>query len=264
MEIINSPKTKPTHALFDFDGTISLIRAGWQDIMIPMCIEEIMKCPMANDFKQVEEDVKEFVGNLTGKETIYQMKALVEAINKYGGIANTDLEYKKQYLDALNNRNKKILIDLKNGIIQPKEKRVAGAYELLTLLQQRNVQIYLASGTDEPNVIEEAKLLGVDSFFSYIRGANPETGLGSKKDVIADILTQIDGNKLVVFGDGPVEIEYGKQAGAYCIGLTLNESKPMLTDKEKEKRLRKVKPDMLVRDLSYYNVIVDFLFKGER
>ena len=27
------------YALFDFDGTISLIRQGWQDIMIPYFVE---------------------------------------------------------------------------------------------------------------------------------------------------------------------------------------------------------------------------------
>ncbi|MCX6064519.1 MAG: hypothetical protein NT121_02015 [Chloroflexi bacterium] len=29
-------------ALFDFDGTISLIREGWQKIMIPMMVELLM------------------------------------------------------------------------------------------------------------------------------------------------------------------------------------------------------------------------------
>ena len=29
------------HALFDFDGTISVIRRGWETIMIPMMLEMI-------------------------------------------------------------------------------------------------------------------------------------------------------------------------------------------------------------------------------
>ena len=29
-------------ALFDFDGTISLIRSGWMDVMIPMMVEILL------------------------------------------------------------------------------------------------------------------------------------------------------------------------------------------------------------------------------
>jgi hypothetical protein len=29
----------PRHVLFDFDGTLSLIREGWPEIMIPMMVE---------------------------------------------------------------------------------------------------------------------------------------------------------------------------------------------------------------------------------
>ena len=28
-------------AVFDFDGTLSLIRAGWMDIMVPMMLETL-------------------------------------------------------------------------------------------------------------------------------------------------------------------------------------------------------------------------------
>ena len=31
-------------ALFDFDGTISLIRAGWMDVMVPMMMEILLDC----------------------------------------------------------------------------------------------------------------------------------------------------------------------------------------------------------------------------
>ena len=39
--LVRSKKIKC--ALFDFDGTLSLIREGWQNIMIPMMTELIMK-----------------------------------------------------------------------------------------------------------------------------------------------------------------------------------------------------------------------------
>jgi len=33
------------HAVLDFDGTLSLIRAGWQEVMLNQCIAELEKTP---------------------------------------------------------------------------------------------------------------------------------------------------------------------------------------------------------------------------
>jgi len=43
IEIINpeAERGRFKHVLFDFDGTISLLREGWQQIMAPVCIEMI-------------------------------------------------------------------------------------------------------------------------------------------------------------------------------------------------------------------------------
>ncbi len=45
--------------------------------------------------------VEEFVGRLTGKQTIYQMIELAENIERRGGTAEDPLVYKKMYLDRL-------------------------------------------------------------------------------------------------------------------------------------------------------------------
>ena len=41
VETINPGASAPDArvAIFDFDGTISLIRAGWMDVMVPMMVE---------------------------------------------------------------------------------------------------------------------------------------------------------------------------------------------------------------------------------
>ena len=31
-----APRPQISHVLFDFDGTLSLIREGWPDVMVPM------------------------------------------------------------------------------------------------------------------------------------------------------------------------------------------------------------------------------------
>ena len=42
-------------AVFDFDGTISLIREGWQQVMLPYFIEELQKAPNAEDLKSISD-----------------------------------------------------------------------------------------------------------------------------------------------------------------------------------------------------------------
>ncbi|MEO6184116.1 MAG: HAD family hydrolase, partial [Verrucomicrobiota bacterium] len=40
-----APRPKISHVLFDFDGTLSLIREGWPDIMVPMFVEMLPALP---------------------------------------------------------------------------------------------------------------------------------------------------------------------------------------------------------------------------
>src|ERR687890_690365 len=84
--------------LFDFDGTLSLIRAGWVDVMVPMMVDLLLKTNSGESAAQLREIVLEFVGRLTGKETIYQMMALADHIRERGGSPEEPLVYKKMYL----------------------------------------------------------------------------------------------------------------------------------------------------------------------
>src|ERR1700676_5452228 len=36
-----APRPDITHVLFDFDGTLSLIRQGWPEVMVPMFVEAL-------------------------------------------------------------------------------------------------------------------------------------------------------------------------------------------------------------------------------
>ena len=77
-------------ALFDFDGTISVIRSGWMEIMIPMMVEILLDLKTGEREEDLRAIVEEFVGRLTGKQTMYQMIALaeeIENIKEVGGVA---------------------------------------------------------------------------------------------------------------------------------------------------------------------------------
>ena len=74
------------HALFDFDGTLSLIREGWQDVMIPQMVEWLLETPEHESEAELTAVVKDYVTRLTGKQTVYQMIQLAEEIT--GGAAS--------------------------------------------------------------------------------------------------------------------------------------------------------------------------------
>ena len=71
--------------LFDFDGTLSVIRSGWMNVMVPMMVEILADLKTGESEEQLRGLVEEFVWKLTGKETIYQMIAFAEAIQARGG-----------------------------------------------------------------------------------------------------------------------------------------------------------------------------------
>jgi phosphoglycolate phosphatase len=86
--------------LFDFDGTISLIRAGWMDVMVPMMVEILLDLKSGESEAKLRAIVEEFVGRLTGKQTMYQKIELAENVKARGNPPDP-LVYKKQYLDLL-------------------------------------------------------------------------------------------------------------------------------------------------------------------
>src|SRR6266849_10350871 len=98
------PRGKIRVALFDFDGTLSLIREGWPDVMIPMMVEHLGRTPAAEPLGELARRVEEFVMRLNGKQTIYQMIQLADEVRQRGGSPLDPLAYKHRYHDLLMKR----------------------------------------------------------------------------------------------------------------------------------------------------------------
>src|SRR4051812_10738060 len=79
------PRGSFRSVLFDFDGTLSLIREGWPQVMIPMMVEALRATGTAEGDDELTQGVEEFVMRLTGRQTIYQMIELAEQVRKRGG-----------------------------------------------------------------------------------------------------------------------------------------------------------------------------------
>jgi phosphoglycolate phosphatase-like HAD superfamily hydrolase len=249
------------HALFDFDGTISLIREGWQGVMIPMMVEFLLQTPRHEPEAEVEQIVRRFVSRLTGKQTIYQMIQLCEEIRLRGGDPKEPLFYKWEYLSRLQDRIRGRLTALGSGELAPDDLLVPGARRMLDSLRQRDIACYLASGTDQPFVVAEAKALRVDHYFAGIYGAQDDYLRFSKKLVIERIFAEhhLSGPELVAFGDGYVEIEDTKAAGGIAVGVASDEARRMGIDVWKRARLIEAGADIIIPDFRPAEELVSFL-----
>jgi phosphoglycolate phosphatase-like HAD superfamily hydrolase len=252
-------------AIFDFDGTISLIREGWQQIMIPMMVEILMATPKHERLEDLQEVVRTYVANTTGKQTIYQMIRLVEEIEKRGGKPEKPLYYKDQYHNLLMDRIIDRLQGLRKGQISPEEMVVPGALSALEEIHQAGITCFLASGTDEKFVFDEAALLGVTSYFDGIYGAQDDYKNFSKRMVIQKIIkeNQLNGPELVAFGDGYVEIEDIKAVGGIAIGLATNESERSGIDAWKRERLIASGADIIMPDFLHFTDLWAYLSKED-
>src|SRR5438309_7834488 len=98
IEIINEaiPRGRFRSVLFDFDGTLSLIREGWPQVMIPMMVEVLRATGTPEDDAALTAAVEEFVMRLNGRQTIYQMIQLAEEARKRGGVPLEPLDYKRR------------------------------------------------------------------------------------------------------------------------------------------------------------------------
>ena len=264
MEIIKPPALDAgfRYALFDFDGTLSLIREGWQEIMIPYFIEVLMQTPKAEDQKTIEEITTLFVDRLTGKQTIFQCIKLDEEVVRRGGAKTEPGVYKAEYLRRLGIRIKYRLEELQAGC-NPAEYLVPGSERLLELLQKEGYNLYLASGTDEEDVLTEAKLLGLERYFGkHIYGARDNETACSKETVIKQMVKEnhLTGSEMVSFGDGFVEIELVAGIGGYAVGVATDEvQKQGIVNQRKRERLLEAGAAMIIADFSEAERVVAFL-----
>lgn len=256
------------YAVLDFDGTLSLIREGWQQIMVPYFADELEKTPQGRTMPRqaLELRAREFITLLTGKQTIYQCIRLAEEITQLGGTPLDPQAYKDEYHRRLLERIDGRLRGLADGSIDPETLTVPGTYALLEMLVRHGVTPYLASGTDEVYVLEEAKLLGVDRFFGpHIYGAQREYKTFSKKMVIERIIREnhLSGEELLGFGDGYVEIENIREAGGYAVGVASNEAQRCGIDEWKRERLIRAGANVIIPDYRDIQELENHLFPKE-
>ena len=163
------------------------------------------------------------------------------------------------YLDRLWVRIRGRVEELKRAARRRSSTWFPGARALLESLKARGLKMYLASGTDEIYMKEEARLLDVARYFDGgVYGALDDYKSFSKKILIQRILstTDVAGDEILGFGDGYVEIEEVKQVGGVTVGVATTEPECRVVDDWKRQRLIGVGADYIVPNFLCHDELV--------
>lgn len=238
-------------ALFDFDGTLSTLRQGWEQVMEPLMLE-ILAGPTNIDDDLVKM-VRSYIDQSTGIQTSEQMRWLTGKARELGRNPEAPADpwqCKDIYIERLHHHIRSRRQQLEQKAVPADTYLIAGSLELLDWLKHNHVAMYLASGSDEADIIDEAELLGIRHFFEIIAGAKPFDNSCAKEKVIRELLEtqQVPAGELVVIGDGPVEIQIGRQIGARTLGLASDEKNRRGFDPRKHERLIKAGAERIIGD----------------
>ena len=253
------PAAQIRHAIFDHDGTISVLRQGWEQVMEPMMIRAI-----TGELKDRVDDkthgsivstVRAFIDRTTGIQTLAQMKGLVDLVRQFGLVPADDVLdehgykkiYNKELLAVIRGRSER----LERGELSPLDCQIQGARQMLERMRAAGVTLYLVSGTDEADVVGEARALGYAHLFSGgIFGAVGDLRIEAKRDVLARVVQSsgMGGDSIAVFGDGPVEMREARRRGAYAVGVASDEVRRHGPNLHKRARLIRAGADLIIPD----------------
>lgn len=234
--------------------------------MVPMMTGLLRDCRSGESDDELRLIVEEFVGRLTGKQTMYQMIELAENIEKRGGVPLDPLAYKQMYLDNLHEKIRHRLEELEQGRVSPEKYLVPGARKLLEALKERGLKMYLASGTDHAYMHREAELLDVVRYFDGgVFGALDDYKSFSKKILIQRVIASSEcrGQEFLGFGDGYVEIENVKEVGGVAVGVATAEPECLTVDDWKRERLAGVGADFIIPNFLAHQELMHTLFGGQ-
>lgn len=240
--------------------------------MEPVMIKAILGDNYDKVDKAVFEDVRkqalDYIDMSTGIQTIVQMEGLVNMVDEFNYVPKDKIldkfGYKEIYNEALMEQVDKRLEKLNSGQLSIEDFTLKGAVEFLRLLKKKGVKLYLASGTDIDDVVNEATKLGyADLFDGEIHGSVGDIEIYSKKIVIDKIIADnnLKGEELVVFGDGPVEIKECVKFDGIAIGVASDEIRRYDLNPEKRSRLIRSGAHFIIPDFSQPEKLLNILFQ---
>jgi rfaE bifunctional protein kinase chain/domain len=249
------------HCIFDHDGTLSTLREGWEKIMEPMMVQAVLgpRYESADPtlFAKITKEVRSLIDRTTGIQTLVQMQRLAELVRQAAFVDEKQIldehGYKRIFNEQLLKMIGKRMAKLESGELTPADFQIKNAMLLLQELHRRGVKLYLASGTDQPDVVAEAKAMGyADLFEGRIFGAVGDITIEAKKIVLDRIIYENDlvGPQFATFGDGPVEMRETRKCGGFSIGVASDEVRRSGWNMAKRSRLIRAGANLIVPDFS--------------
>jgi phosphoglycolate phosphatase-like HAD superfamily hydrolase len=262
---------KANQLIFDHDGTISVLREGWELIMERMMAKAVLgeKFESASEalYLQALDQIRIFIDKTTGIQTLAQMQGLVEMVREFGCVPENELKdefaYKDIYNDVLMEMVSLRVEKLRRGELERDDFLIKNAFPLVEHLYKKGIKLYMASGTDQNDVVAEATALGyADYFEGRIYGAVGDVTKEAKRQVLDRILLDIGDDArqgLVTIGDGPVEIRETQKRGGLSIGIASDEIRRFGLNPGKRKRLIQAGADIIIPDYSQLDAFLNLL-----
>ncbi len=262
---------KAKHIIFDHDGTISVLREGWERIMERMMVKAVLgeqfESASESLYHQAVDQIRSLIDKTTGLQTLSQMQGLVELVSDFGCVPESELKdefgYKEIYNDSLMEMVQLRIEKLRRGELGRDDFLIKNAFPLIERLYKKGIKLYIASGTDRDDVIEEATALGyADYFEGRIYGAVGDVKNEVKVQVLDRIVLNIgDGvsQSLVAIGDGPAEMRETQRRGGLSIGIASDEIRRFGLNPRKRKRLIQAGADIIIPDYSQLEAFLSLL-----
>lgn len=259
LEIIQPKRAKKIKAaIFDFDGTLSTLRFGWEEIMLS-CLCSVLESEGLYSGERRQELIR-FIRETTGVQTVFQMQGFVELLKGWQAKNIKDpWYYKDLYNEALMVMVKGRAQNLMEGKYDPSLYRIEGSIEFLTALSERGIRLFIASGTDHEDVVREVKALGFSPFFRDIKGAPHRKMACPKEAAFEEAVQYCAPGEILMAGDGKVEIALADRKGAWPLGIASNEAERQGVDPVKKERLIAAGAWALTGDFSACTEILEWL-----
>jgi len=257
-------------AIFDHDGTISTLRQGWEGVMAPMMIKAILgrHYDTADEalYQRVVARVEEYIDQTTGVQTLSQMQGLIDIVRDFELVSEAHIldmhGYKRVYNEALLGKVTHRLAHLGHGELAGEDFSIKNSVHFLSTLRNAGIRCFLASGTDQVDVVAEARAMGyADLFDGGIFGAVGDIDRDAKQVVLERIMDQMGDlrGRVVTFGDGPVEIRETHLRGGLPIGVASDEVRRFGLNQTKRSRLIRAGAALIIPDFSQMGAILALL-----
>jgi len=218
---------KPMHVIFDWDGTLSFIRAGWGEVMLRQWMEFL---PVRTGESEVERSAMAHheIWALNGRPSIHQMERLAELVAERGGKPLTPDGFQYDFQARLGRLIRERTDSIRSGAQAPDHFMVLGGRAFLQRLQDAGIGLHVVSGTPRPFVAGEVDCLGLRPFFDErIHGPTSLTDTAfHKRNAIRTIIGDhgLDpATQVVSFGDGATEIIETRAAGGRAVAVAADE-----------------------------------------